>query len=173
MQSLKQQDFWKQSKPENKDNPKVEIHADGGCEPNPGIGGWAAIIVTHDGNQIEIAGSERETTNNRMELRAGIEAFKALQQPCNVWFYSDSKYVIDGITSWIIKWMMNSWRRGKKRDAKAILNVDLWKELEAESSRHQVQWRWVKGHNGNKNNERCDYLARQAIKGVNLSNRNW
>lgn len=134
----------------------VEIYTDGACSGNPGMGGWGAILV-YNGREKEICGSEAQTTNNRMELTAVIEALKALKEPCSVTLTTDSKYVCDAINQeWVYNWKRNGWR---KADKKPALNVDLWEELLALLEKHNVKFVWVKGHNGNAYNERCDKLA--------------
>ena len=134
----------------------VEIYTDGACSGNPGMGGWGAILV-YNGKEKEICGSEAQTTNNRMELTAVIEALKALKEPCAVTLTTDSKYVCDAINQeWVYNWKRNSWR---KPDKKPALNIDLWEELLALLEKHSVTFVWVKGHNGNAYNERCDKLA--------------
>ena len=138
--------------------PCVIIYTDGGCEPNPGIGGWAAVLLAGS-HCREITGGCRDTTNNRMELTAAIEALTALKRPCRVQLHSDSKYVIQGITSWIHNWKRKNWMRGNQ----PVLNADLWRQLDTLCSRHAVQWNWVQGHSGNYYNERCDQLAQSAI----------
>ena len=134
----------------------VDIYTDGACSGNPGMGGWGAILV-YNGKEKEICGSEAQTTNNRMELTAVIEALKALKEPCSVTLTTDSKYVCDAINQeWVYNWRRNGWR---KPDKKPALNVDLWEELLALLEKHSVKLVWVKGHNGNAYNERCDKLA--------------
>ena len=143
--------------------PNVEIYTDGACSGNPGIGGWASVLL-YEQHKKELYGNDNETTNNRMELTAVIEALKALKKPCNVTLYSDSKYVIDSINKdWVYKWKANNWI---KSDRKPALNTDLWKELLALLEVHNVKFVWVKGHNGNEYNERCDELAVKAIKEI-------
>lgn len=143
--------------------PNVEIYTDGACSGNPGIGGWASVLL-YEQHKKELYGNDKETTNNRMELTAVIEALKALKRPCNVTLYSDSKYVIDSINKdWVYKWKANNWI---KSDRKPALNTDLWKELLALLEVHRVKFVWVKGHNGNEYNERCDELAVKAIKEI-------
>lgn len=135
---------------------KVEIYTDGACSGNPGKGGWAAVLV-YKGTEKEISGGEKETTNNRMELTAVIEALKCLKEPCNVTLTTDSKYVCDAINKrWVFSWKKNGW---KKADKKPALNVDLWEQLLDILAKHNVEFVWVKGHNGHKYNERCDELA--------------
>lgn len=143
--------------------PNVEIYTDGACSGNPGVGGWASVLL-YEQHKKELYGNDKETTNNRMELTAVIEALKALKRPCNVTLYSDSKYVIDSINKdWVYKWEANNWI---KSDRKPALNTDLWKELLALLEVHNVKFVWVKGHNGNEYNERCDELAVKAIKEI-------
>ena len=138
---------------------KVTIFTDGACSGNPGPGGWGAILH-FNGTEKELSGGERDTTNNRMEMMAAIEALKALKKPCKVTVVSDSKYLKDGITTWIHNWKKNGWRTAAKKPVK---NADLWKQLEVAIQRHQVEWHWVKGHAGNPENERADELARQGM----------
>lgn len=135
---------------------QIEIYTDGACSGNPGPGGWGAVLV-YNGKEKELSGSEKETTNNRMELTAVIMALNALNQPCEVKLTTDSKYVCDAINKgWVYSWRKNGW---KKSDKKPALNVDLWKELLSLLEKHEVQFIWVKGHNGHKYNEICDALA--------------
>ena len=134
---------------------KVEIFTDGACKGNPGPGGWGAILRM-GAHEKELSGSEPETTNNRMEMTAVIRALEALKEPCDIALYSDSKYVIDGITQWIHGWKKRDWKTAAK---KPVLNVDLWQELEAATERHRITWHWVKGHDGHPENERVDQLA--------------
>lgn len=135
---------------------KVEIYTDGACSGNPGKGGWGAVLV-YNGTEKEISGAENNTTNNRMELTAVIEALKALKVPCEVTVTTDSKYVCDAINQgWVYSWKKNGWKRGKNKPA---LNPDLWKTLLDELDKHKVEFIWVKGHNGHPYNERCDALA--------------
>ncbi len=138
----------------------VEIYTDGACSGNPGPGGWGAILK-YGNKEREIFGGEKDTTNNRMELMAAIIALETLKEPCEVKLTTDSKYVMDGITKWIFSWKSKNW---KKSDNKPVLNADLWQRLDAANNRHQVKWHWVKGHAGHIENERCDELARMAIK---------
>ena len=135
---------------------QIEIYTDGACSGNPGPGGWGAVLV-YNGKEKELSGSEKETTNNRMELTAVIMALNALNQPCEVKLTTDSKYVCDAINKgWVYSWRKNGW---KKSDKKPALNVDLWKELLSLLEKHEVEFIWVKGHNGHKYNEKCDALA--------------
>lgn len=135
---------------------KISIYTDGACSGNPGPGGWGAVLV-YNKIEKELSGSEKETTNNRMELTAVIEALSALKEPCEVILTTDSKYVCDAINKqWVFGWQKNGWR---KADKKPALNVDLWKKLLALLQVHKVEFIWVKGHNGHKYNEICDKLA--------------
>ena len=136
----------------------VEIATDGACKGNPGPGGGGALI-RHGDKEKEISGGEPETTNNRMELRAAIEALNALNRPCKVTLSIDSKYVKDGITQWIFGWQKNGWRTAARKPVK---NADLWQELLKAVEPHQIEWRWVKGHDGDADNERADQLASDA-----------
>jgi ribonuclease HI len=133
----------------------VKIHSDGGCEGNPGPGGWAAVLE-FEGRRKELSGGEAATTNNRMELQAAIGALQALKRPCEIDFYTDSTYVRNGITQWVHAWKKKGW---KTADKKPVKNDDLWRALDAAASMHQIQWHWLKGHAGHAGNERCDQLA--------------
>ena len=134
----------------------VELYTDGACSGNPGKGGWGAIL-RYNGREKELCGGEMETTNNRMELTAVIRGLEALKEPCHVRLTSDSKYVIDAIEKgWVYGWKRNGWR---KADKKPALNVDLWEQLLPLLERHQVEYVWVKGHQGHPENERCDKMA--------------
>lgn len=142
---------------------KVEIYTDGACSGNPGKGGWGAVLV-YGGKEKELSGAEKDTTNNRMELTAVIEALDALNQPCNVVLTTDSKYVCDAINKgWVYSWKKNGW---KKSDKKPALNVDLWEKLLPLLEKHIVEFVWVKGHNGHPYNERCDTLAVSEYKNL-------
>lgn len=138
---------------------KVVIYTDGACSGNPGPGGWGAILTFGD-HERELSGSEAHTTNNRMELMAAISALEALKRPCKVELHTDSQYVQQGISTWINQWKRNGWRTA---DKKPVKNVDLWKRLDTALARHDVNWRWVRGHDGHAMNERADVLARGAI----------
>ena len=135
---------------------RVEIFTDGACSGNPGVGGWGAILRYKD-IEKELSGGEENTTNNRMELTAVIEALSALKASCNITLYTDSKYVMNGITEWLESWKKNNWRTSNKKSA--VKNVDLWQKLDELVSKHEIRWVWVKGHNGHPENERCDALA--------------
>lgn len=138
---------------------KVTIYTDGACRGNPGPGGWGAILM-FNGVAKELSGGQRATTNNQMELWGVIEALNALKEPCTIDLYTDSKYVQQGITEWIHNWIQKNWRNANRKPVK---NVDLWKQLLAAKERHQVRFHWVKGHEDNPYNNRCDELAREAI----------
>ncbi len=136
----------------------VEIWTDGGCRPNPGPGGWAAILK-FKGAMKELAGAEAETTNNRMELTAAAEALGALTRPCRIVLHTDSQYLKDGITRWHSGWVRKNWRTA---GGDPVKNMDLWKRILEAAKPHEIDWRWVKGHSGNPMNERADELATQA-----------
>ena len=138
---------------------EVDIFTDGACRHNPGPGGWGVILKSKSATK-ELYGGEIDTTNNQMELLAAIKALKSLKRPCRVNLYTDSKYVKQGITEWIIKWKSNGFRNTKK---KPVLNSDLWKQLDALNSMHQVKWYWIKGHSGHPENERADALANKGV----------
>ncbi len=134
----------------------IDIFTDGACSGNPGPGGWGSIL-RYNGVEKELSGSQPDTTNNRMELTAVIEAFKALKEPCEVTVYTDSKYVCDAVTKgWVYSWKKNGW---KKADKKPALNVDLWEELLSLLETHKAEFVWLKGHAGHPENERCDRMA--------------
>ncbi len=137
----------------------VVIYTDGACSGNPGPGGWGAIL-TMGSNRKELSGGEADTTNNRMELMAAIQSLEALKQRCVVTLYTDSNYVKNGITTWIHGWNKNGWRTA---DKKPVKNAELWQRLEAARTRHDVTWKWVKGHAGHPENERADELARMGL----------
>ncbi len=137
----------------------VVIHTDGACRGNPGPGGWGAVL-NYRGNQKTLQGFEPDTTNNRMELTAVIQALRALKRGCAVELITDSKYVMTGINEWLANWKRNGWKTAAKKPVK---NSDLWQQLETETGRHDLTWRWVKGHSGDPGNELADQLANQAI----------
>lgn len=139
---------------------RVEIFTDGACKGNPGPGGWGALLRYGD-IEKSLYGGEAETTNNRMELMAAIEGLSALREPCDVTITTDSQYVRKGITEWLANWKRNGWRTAAKEPVK---NADLWQRLDEQNNRHQVSWRWVKGHNGHRENEIADSLANRAIE---------
>ena len=139
----------------------VIIHTDGACKGNPGPGGWGAVLQAGGGHEKELWGGEANTTNNRMELTAAIMALEALKRPCRVDLHTDSKYVMQGVTEWIHGWKARGW---KTADKKPVKNEDLWKRLDQARLRHEVDWRWVKGHAGHVMNERADGLARKGLE---------
>ncbi len=141
---------------------KIEIFTDGACKGNPGTGGWGALLVV-DGHEKELFGGELNTTNNRMELMAVIEALNALKRPCDVVLHTDSQYVQKGITEWIHGWKARGWKTAARAPVK---NVDLWQALDKAQAVHQVQWRWVRGHSGHVGNERADVLANRGVETV-------
>ena len=138
----------------------VEIFTDGSCKGNPGPGGWGAVLRMGE-HEKELSGGDVETTNNRMEIMAAIEALNALKRPCKVTLTTDSTYVRDGITKWIHGWKKNGWKTAAKKPVK---NADLWQALDEAAARHEVTWEWVKGHAGHPENERADELATQQAK---------
>ncbi len=140
----------------------VVIHTDGGCHGNPGPGAWAAVLASGKHTK-ELNGAEPATTNNRMELRAAIEALSALKVPCDVELWTDSQYVKNGVQSWMAIWKVNGWKTKAKKPVK---NEDLWRALDTAAARHQIKWKWLKGHAGHEGNERCDVLAQEAIAGI-------
>ncbi len=142
--------------------PEVTIYTDGACTGNPGPGGWGALL-RYGVHEKAISGGEPDTTNNRMELRAALEALRALEEPCRVTLFTDSQYLKQGITEWLPNWKRRNWRRKGGK----LANVDLWMKLDEEIARHEIHWRWVKGHAGNVYNERVDQLARRAIPNNN------
>jgi ribonuclease HI len=136
----------------------VEIWTDGGCKPNPGPGGWAAIL-RFGTVERELSGAEAATTNNRMELTAAAEALEALTRPCTVALHTDSEYLRNGITRWTTGWVRKNWRSAS---GDPVANIDLWKRILAAAQRHEIDWRWVRGHSGDTMNERADVLATEA-----------
>lgn len=137
----------------------IEIYTDGACSGNPGPGGWGALLRIGE-KEREINGGEAETTNNRMEMMAAIQALEALKRPSQVHLHTDSTYVRNGITKWIHAWKARNWRTA---DRKPVKNIDLWQRLDQAVAAHQVEWFWVKGHSGHPDNERADQLARDGI----------
>tara|TARA_B100001059_G_scaffold14467_2_gene11738 strand:+ start:1712 stop:2152 length:441 start_codon:yes stop_codon:yes gene_type:complete len=140
----------------------VSAFTDGACSGNPGPGGWGVVLRSGE-HEREIYGGEIETTNNRMELTAAIEALQALRESCQVELTTDSTYVKDGITRWLQKWKINGWKTAAKKPVK---NQDLWEQLETQTDRHVVQWLWVKGHSGHPGNERADALANLGMNEI-------
>ena len=138
----------------------VIIYTDGACRGNPGIGGWG-VLISYQEEVKELYGGEANTTNNKMELRAVIEGLNTLKEPCSVKVFTDSKYVMEGINSWIHNWKKNNWKTANKKDVK---NKDLWIQLDNLVSKHNIAWEWVKGHSGNPGNEKADELANRGIE---------
>lgn len=141
---------------------KVELYTDGACRGNPGPGGWG-VVLRYGDRERELFGGERHTTNNRMELTAVIEGLQALKRTCRVAVTTDSQYVRNGITQWIHNWKRNGWKTAARQPVK---NDDLWRQLDREVARHDVEWHWVKGHAGHPENERADALANRGIDGL-------
>jgi len=142
------------------DLPRVTLYTDGGCRPNPGPGGWGAVVLHPGRDPIELSGAEADATNNRMELRAAIEALKSLKGSTSVKLVTDSEYLRKGVTEWLDGWRAKGWKTAGK---KAVANRDLWEALDREMARHEIEWHWVKGHAGNEWNERADELASAEI----------
>lgn len=146
--------------------PEIEIYTDGGCQPNPGRGGFAAVLV-HSKKRLEVKGGFRLTTNNRMEILAAIRGLEMLNRRCRVTVYSDSRYVVDAMMKgWVKAWKSREWRR---KDKSCPENVDLWERLEVLCQKHLVEFRWIRGHAGHRENERCDALSSEALRGMNLA----
>jgi ribonuclease HI len=138
---------------------EVEIYTDGACRGNPGPGGWAALLIA-GGQRKELSGAEAETTNNRMELMAAISGLGALKRRCSVKLYTDSKYVLQGLTEWLPQWKARGWRTAAREPVK---NKDLWEKLDVAAAAQDIEWHWVKGHSGHEGNEHVDALANRAI----------
>lgn len=138
----------------------LEIWTDGACKQNPGVGGWGALLVWGE-HKLELYGGEKLTTNNQMELTAVISALSALKRPCPIIIHTDSTYVRDGITKWIRNWKRNGWRTADKKEVK---NAELWRRLDDLVNRYDIEWRWVKGHNGDPGNEKADELANWGVE---------
>ena len=147
--------------------PSIVIYTDGACSGNPGPGGWGAILMS-GAHRKELSGAEPETTNNRMEVTAAIEALAALKRASDVELWTDSAYLRDGITKWIHGWKRNGWRTA---DKKPVKNAELWQALDAAQARHRISWHWLKGHAGHPENERADELAREAIAALRKAER--
>jgi len=145
---------------------RVELFTDGACKGNPGPGGWGALLRMGS-HEKELSGSEADTTNNRMEMTAVIKGLSALIEPCEVALYTDSKYVIDGITKWVDGWQKRGWKTAAK---KPVLNEDLWRQLIELTARHEISWNWVKGHSGHPENERVDQLASEKAEQAGREN---
>ena len=143
----------------------VELFTDGACKGNPGVGGWGALMRFGE-TEKRLFGAEAETTNNRMELMAVICSLEALTEPCSVSITTDSKYVLQGMTEWLANWKRRNWQTAAK---KPVLNVDLWKRLDADAGGNQIEWHWVKGHSGHRENEIADELANQGIEELRAS----
>jgi ribonuclease HI len=141
---------------------QIQIYTDGACKGNPGPGGWGALLVAGT-NKKELYGGEANTTNNRMELMAVIEALSALKRPCEVIIHTDSQYVLKGITEWMAGWKAKGWKTASRAPVK---NVDLWQALDAATAQHKIEWRWVKGHSGHAGNERADQLANLGVESI-------
>ncbi|MCL4878220.1 MAG: ribonuclease HI [Anaerolineae bacterium] len=139
---------------------QVTIYTDGSCKNNPGPGGWAAILVYGE-HEKELEGGDSYTTNNQMELTAAIKALEAIKEPCEVELFTDSEYLVKGMTEWLDGWKRKSWRTRRNEE---VRNKQLWQQLDRIASKHQVKWNWIKGHDGHKYNERCDALARKQIE---------
>ncbi len=148
------------------DLPRIKMSTDGACKGNPGPGGWGVVLRAANGSERDLSGGEPLTTNNRMELTAAIRGLEALKRPCHVILETDSVYVRDGITKWIHGWRKNGWRTA---DKKPVKNAELWQELVEACARHKIDWRWVKGHNGDPDNERADKLASDAALNASKS----
>lgn len=142
---------------------KVAMFTDGACRGNPGPGGWG-VVLRYGDKEKEMHGGEPETTNNRMELMAAIAGLEALRQPCAVVLTTDSRYVMDGVTQWMVNWKKRGWKTASKQPVK---NVDLWQRLDAATQPHEIDWQWVKGHSGHPENERADALANKGIDEMN------
>ena len=140
---------------------QITMYTDGACSGNPGIGGWGVVILKNNESPIHLNGGLNHTTNNQMELKAVIEGLKFFKQSQEILILTDSKYVMNGIESWIENWKNNGWKTASK---KAVKNRDLWEELDIQNNKHLVKWQWIKGHAGNENNEKADYLARRFIE---------
>ena len=141
---------------------KIEIYTDGACKGNPGIGGWGAVLIA-GAKKKELFGGEKETTNNRMELMAVIQALTVLKRPCEIVLHTDSQYVLKGITEWIKGWKAKGWKTAARTPVK---NVDLWQALDQAQAVHKIEWKWVRGHTGDPGNEHADQLANRGVESV-------
>jgi ribonuclease HI len=150
---------WNNEANMTNDKPVI-IYTDGACKGNPGPGGWG-VYLQYQGQEKDLHGGEAETTNNRMELMAAIQALETLKRPCRVKLYTDSKYVLQGITEWMDNWKKRGWKTAAKKPVK---NEDLWRRLDDALQRHQVDWQWVRGHTGDRGNERADELANKGVE---------
>lgn len=141
---------------------KIEIYTDGACKGNPGVGGWGAVLIAGT-KEKELFGGEKETTNNRMELMAVIQALTVLKRPCEIVLHTDSQYVLKGITEWIKGWKAKGWKTAARTPVK---NVDLWQALDQAQALHKIEWKWVRGHTGDPGNEHADQLANRGVESV-------
>ena len=141
---------------------KIEIYTDGACKGNPGVGGWGALLIAGP-KEKELFGGEKDTTNNRMELTAVIQALGVLKRPCDIVLHCDSQYVLKGITEWIQGWKAKGWKTASRAPVK---NVDLWQALDQARTQHKIEWKWVKGHAGDAGNERADQLANLGVESI-------
>ena len=139
----------------------IIVYTDGACSGNPGIGGWGVVILIPNEKPVYLHGGSNQTTNNQMELTAAIKVLQYFKEAQDIKFYTDSKYVMNGIESWIINWKKNGWKTASK---KSVKNKEMWEALDVQISKHSIQWQWVKGHAGNKYNEMADFLARRYIE---------
>ena len=142
----------------------IKIYTDGACSGNPGIGGWGVVILIDNNNPVFLNGGMQDTTNNQMELQATIQALKYFNKAKSLTLYTDSKYVKDGIQTWIIKWKQNGWKTSTKKPVK---NKKLWVQLDSLICKHEINWKWIRGHSGNEDNEKADFLARSYIEKIN------
>lgn len=163
--SIKLVDSGAPGAPAGRTGDVVHIYTDGACKGNPGPGGWGAVLI-HGEREKEIFGGESQTTNNRMELIAVIEALQSLKRPCHVVVHTDSKYVQLGISEWLPNWIQRGWKTAAKKPVK---NADLWQRLHDVAAKHEIEWRWVRGHAGNAGNERADELANRGAESVSAS----
>ena len=139
----------------------IDVYTDGACSGNPGVGGWGVVIIKNNENPVYLNGGQFNTTNNQMELMASIKALKYFKNSINITLFTDSKYLKDGIETWIVKWKKNGWKTSAE---KSVKNKDLWMELDKQVQRHTINWQWIKSHAGLQHNEQADYLARKFIE---------